>query len=230
MTYLELVQLAIRESGAREEQPSTLVGVTGLALDFKNWVADAWYELQMEHENPPWWFRVLESQTASLLQSQDTLPSLIGMESIDWRTVTCYTTSKTDETPVEFVPYQHWRMEYDTKTYQEGKPKWITETPTGSYKVFPFTDQPYTIRFDGVRSIQTFTADADEPTGLQEQFHRVIAYAAVMRYAMHHEDGAKYADAEKKFRAIYDRLVARQLPPVDIEMGALYGKTFRTGY
>lgn len=53
MNYLQLVQSAMRESGVTttDPEPSTLVGVTGITLKFKEWVQQAWQEFQIENND-----------------------------------------------------------------------------------------------------------------------------------------------------------------------------------
>ena len=53
MNYLQLVQSAMRESGVTttDPEPSTLVGVMGITLKFKEWVQQAWQEFQIENND-----------------------------------------------------------------------------------------------------------------------------------------------------------------------------------
>jgi len=53
MTYLELVRHAMREAGITmtDPEPTTLSGVTGITLKFKNWVKQAWEEMQIENDD-----------------------------------------------------------------------------------------------------------------------------------------------------------------------------------
>lgn len=53
MTFVELVQNAMRESGLTmtSPEPITLTGVTGITLKMKNWVQQAWEELQVENDD-----------------------------------------------------------------------------------------------------------------------------------------------------------------------------------
>lgn len=225
MTYLELVNFAMSRAGVREEAATTLVGAIGLVADFKNWVNDAWYEMQMEKQNPPWWFMMSLDQTLAISASTDSYSVPAGLATLDWRTPTIYTTAKQDETPLCYIPYDEWRGYYDTKTFQEGRPKWITLCPDDTIKLFPVPEQAYTLRYDGVIDPAELSADTDEPANLPDRYHRVIGWAAVMRYAAHHEDGATLMNAENKFRGIYDKLVARQVEQVQTEIGRLYGGT-----
>jgi len=65
MNYLELVQMAMRESGITGEGastttlPTTLSGASGMTARFKKWVADAWWDIQLEQDDDEWrktWF------------------------------------------------------------------------------------------------------------------------------------------------------------------------------
>lgn len=225
MTYLELVNFAMSRAGVREEPAATLVGSIGLVTDFKNWINDAWYEMQLEKQNPPWWFMMSLDQTQAITASTDSYAMPAGLSTIDWRTPTIYTTAKTDETPLCYIPYDVWRLEYDTKTYQEQRPRFITLCPDNTLKLFPVPEQAYTMRFDGVLLPAELSLDGDVPLNLQAEYHRVIAWDAVMRYAAHHEDGAALMNAQNKFRSIYDKMVQRHVEQVQIEVGRLYGNT-----
>jgi hypothetical protein len=61
MTYLELVQTAMKRAKVRSGVPTTLSGAVDAALSFKEYVGDAWRELQ--EETPNWWFRQKLDQT-----------------------------------------------------------------------------------------------------------------------------------------------------------------------
>lgn len=222
MTFLQLVQFAMARAGVRDELPTTLVGADGMDLDFSRWVADAWYELQLEKKNPPWFFRTALDQTLTINASDDDYAMPAGLTTIDWRTVTIYLTAKTDETPVCYIPYYEWRVGLDTRATQEARPRYITERPDGVIQVWPVPDQEYTLRFDGVNELDELTVDTDEPAGLPEEFHRVIAWDAVVRYALHHEDGSMLQNATQQHRTLYDKLNARQLPPVHLSLGHVY--------
>ena len=222
MTFLELVRFAMKRAGVREDLPTTLVGATGIVDDFIDWVNDAWEELQIDREDPPWWFRTLMDQTLAVTTSTDEYSMPAGLETIDWRTVTVYTVAKQDETPVEYIPYNNWRTRFDTITGQAGRPQFITLKPDNSLAMFPVPDQNYTLRFDGVLDLEELTADADVPSGLPAMYHKLLAWDAVRKFAEHHEDGTMLAKAQGRHKRYFKRVLARQLPTMDIEKGVLY--------
>jgi len=224
MTYLQLVQAAIKRSGAREELPSTTVGATGIVADFCTWVADSWEELQLKHEDPPWFWKLHVDQTIALVAGTDNYNLHADHETVWWPTTTVYTVAKTDEVPLKFIEYFYWRSVYDTRTGAQQRPQYITQAPSGVLYVYPVPDQTYTLRFDAVNDLHLFVADATVPESLPEKYHQYLVWDAVARYASHHEDGAKLADATAKTKPYLKRLVNQQVKFIELNSGHLRGK------
>lgn len=206
MTYLELVQKAVRKSGSTVDSPSTVIGQTGLAFLFVEWVQEAWKEIQLERLGL--YFRRDRDLTLSLVASTDeyTLPATL--ESVNTRSLTCHLAGD-NETPLQFHTYDYWRRFVDKYTRQEDKPQYFTFGPHNKLIVWPQPDEAYTIRYEGILLPQEFdyedtagagTSDALEPTNLNSQYHDAIVWQAVMSYAMHFEDGSKLAEARTKFK------------------------------
>ena len=102
MNYLQLVQESITRSGMRTALPSTLAGATDSVADWKAWVQDSWRELQEESTN--WWFRQKLDQTLAISASTDEYSMPANLETLNYRTLTIYTTAKTDESPIKHIP------------------------------------------------------------------------------------------------------------------------------
>jgi hypothetical protein len=228
MNYLQLVQEALTRSGMRTPLPSTLANATDSVVDWKDWVQDSWRELQEESTN--WWFRQRLDQTLAISASTDEYAMPSDLETLNYRTLTIYTTAKTDETPVQHVHYEDWRVYKDTVSSSEGRPTYITERPDGVLQLWPVPDQAYTLRYDGVWDIDTMAVDADTPglnrAGVQllpDRYHWVIVWDAVRRYAEHHQEPEVLARAQAKFLAQHARLAEKSRPPVYIKAGVLTG-------
>jgi hypothetical protein len=220
MDYIGLVQEAVLKSGAREDLPTTVAGATGMLRLFVNWVADAWRGIQLESED--WWFRQLRDQTIALSSGTDEYSLSSQLATINTRTVTLYKQGQgVDELPLGFVDYDDWRMVYDTKVYENARPKCYTITPDNKIAVFPVPDVTYTLRFDAVRAIETLATDTNVPTGLPADYHLMIVWAAVMKYAKHYEDGTKYIEAEEEYKKYQKRAEARQAPRIRIRADQL---------
>ena len=223
MNFLQLVQKTMKRAGVREDVPTTLVGATGIVEDFKDYVADTYRKIQSTAHGERWFFRQALDQSFDLVASQGSYAMPAGMEDINWSTVTLYTDARIDEAPIEWVDYYAWRMGMDTRTVEDTRPQWVAITPQDTIEVFPYPDKVYTFRYDGVRAIDELEVDADEPL-IPERYQWAIIWGAVKRYAKHHEDGAKYADAEDEYRPVFDSLVEHQTPETRLITGQLYGQ------
>jgi hypothetical protein len=237
MTFLQLINAARQRAGVKKAALTTVVAATGMDADLVMWVQDAWRDLQRESEN--WWFRQKLDQTLAMVASTDEYAMPTGLIALNWRTVTCYfTASGTDESNVEYVPYEDWRMAKDTVTSSEGRPIMITEKPDGVLAVWPVPDKIYTIRFDGVYDVDEMTADADTPGDtisggtqlLPDRFHYCIVWDAVARYAAHHQDMSTLERAQKYLKVERGLLSERSAPPVYIKAGQLTGRTNNQRY
>jgi len=233
MTLLEMVNDARKKAHIRQGTISTVAGATGITADLTMWVQDAWEDLQKESLN--WWFRTKIDATTTLSASTDQYAMPADLESINWRTVSIYETVGVDEVPLSFIPYEEWRMRKDLYNTSEARPVLVTERPDTKIHVWPFPDKTYTLRYDGVYAIDAMTDDGDTPGDtisagtqlLPDQYHDVLVWDAVRRYATVHEDGATLERAQKRFLAAHNRLKERHTPEVYIKPGILTG---RKGY
>jgi hypothetical protein len=229
MDFEALVQAVRLRSGARSEDFGTTAGATGINQEMVMWVQDAWRDLQMESRN--WWFRQKLDQTLAISASDDEYDMPAGLETLNYRTVSIYTTAKEDENVLSFVPYEEWRMYKDTVDSGEGRPTMIVERPDGVLQLWPVPDEDYTLRFDGVWGIDEMTADTDEPgttitSGtrlLPVRYEYTIVWDAVRRYAMSESDPETLERAQQHFRAERARLSERQTPPPRVAIGRLTG-------
>lgn len=222
MTYLELVQKAMRRAGVREDLPTTLVGATGIVSDFADYVADTYRKIQTTAHGENWFFRQALDQTITLVVDQDNYSMPSGLCGINLSTVSVYETAKTDERQLHFCDYQEWRMFMDTREVESTQPTTITIDPANTIYVWPQPDKAYTLRFDGILDVDEMTADADEPI-IPEKYQWTIIWGAVMRYAKHHEDGAKLADAMDEYKPELKAMVEHQLPETRVITGHLRG-------
>lgn len=230
MDLQTMAQEALLRSGMRQQHDYNVDSTsTGIGLTFYTAVRDAWRELQEESTN--WWFRQRLDQTLTLNASDDDYTMPTNCETLNYRTVTVYTTAKTDETPVHFVPYEDWRALKDTVTTTAARPRYITERPDGVIQVWPVPDQTYTLRFDAVWDIDDMTADADTPGDtitagtqlLPSRYHWVLVYDAMRRVAQSVGDQTIYAQADERYRTERARLSEKQMPPIYVKPGILTG-------
>lgn len=216
MTLLEIVTEAMAKALVREDAPSTTVSATGIVADFVGYVNDTYRNIQLTAHGERWFFRQSLDLTLSLVASTSEYAMPAGLQTLNWRTVTCYlTTPKEEETPVEYIDYYYWRTYYNTRNMEEGKPQYITVKPDGTLELIPTPDDTYTLHFDGVLSEDTLSGDADTPI-LPVWAQRCLVWGAVQRFAEAHEDGSMLAKANKEYRPYYDSMVNYQTPDVHV--------------
>jgi len=229
LNYLQIVQKALLRAGVRDTTPITLIGATDIVADFAEWAQDSWRELQEESTN--WWFRQKLDQTLTINASDDEYAMPAGLETLNYRTVTLFTTAKEDERHLDWIDYERWRLGRDTRSFAEGPPNQITERPDGVIQIFPVPDKAYTMRFDGVWDIDEMTADVDTPGDtisggtqlLPDRYHFLLVWDTVKRYAEHHGDPDALVKAQTKQTAQHARLTEKQKPPVRVAIGRLTG-------
>lgn len=230
MNFLQLVQKAIRKSGARAEVPSSLTSVTGIQLEFKEFVADAWRLIQMERQD--WYFRQAEQaidiDNVALTDGMRVPTSLIdSANSRSWNFIhlyDVYVRLRNDDTdnpsPIYFVPWNNWQeklgrndlqLEYNDEKDIEGRPQHFTVAPTGELWLNPIPDLEYEMGFIGPTAIQELSADTDTPT-LPEAYHDMIMWKAVMDYGMYHSDVASINRGESHYTAYKKNLDQEYLP------------------
>lgn len=228
MNYLQLVQKAVRKSGAKITVPTTVVGQTGIAGMFVEWVADAWKDIQLERLGIFW--RVDRDVSFNLVASDFEYVVDSDYESINLRSVTCHLSNE-NETPVTWRTYDYYRTQVDRVDRQEGKPQYFTFSPDNLWIFWPTPDDTYTIKYDGIRVVQVFdsedsagagTSDVLQPTGLQSSYHDAIVWQAIMNYALHFEDGSKLSEAQIKFKPYKKYFEERFMPTVTVDTTAMY--------
>ena len=231
MTYLEMVNDAMKKAGVRKTTATTIVSATGIVGDFAMWVEDAWEDLQKESLN--WWFRTKIDDTIAISASTDQYSMPADLETINWRTCSIYETVGVDEVPIRYIPYEQWRMRKDLYSVGEARPVLLTERPDTKIHVWPFPDTSYTLRYDGVYALDVMTADADTPGDtisagsvqlLPTQYHEVLVWDAVRRYATQHEDSATLERSQKRFLTSHNRLKERNTPDLYVKPGILTGR------
>lgn len=248
MTYLELVQEAIKESGASTEVPSTLVGTTGLTDKFKRWVKQAWKKIQLER--PDWYFRgeeqVIQNITSAALNEGVRVPtSLMPSTAVpSWNFVLrydIYIHLQNDATDVptllRYIPWNNWyegygrsdaQLEYNESESETSRPQRFTISPTGEMWINPIPDDTYEIQLFGPKKLQELSVDADEPF-LPENYHEMIVWRAVREYGMYHQDVAVAERARANYIPYKKGLDEEYLPHMTLCVDGFYGGQYR-GY
>ena len=120
------------------------------------------------------------------------------------------------EVPLRFFTWDQFTSSGLDRNQSPGTPQVVTQTDTGEVMFWPAPARTYTCRFSYTKNPQTFSADADVPTGLPSRFHRVIAWAAVMKYALYDEQPALLRRAEQEYSKLMRKMRRDLLPKISI--------------
>lgn len=242
MNFLQLVQKAIRKSGARASVPSSLSSVEGIQLEFKEYVNDAWKEIQMERKD--WYFRAAEQSIdidqLSLTDGMRVPTSLIdAANSRSWNFIHIYDVYirlRGDDTDppsrIYFVPWNNWKdkfgrsniqLEYNDEKNVEGRPQWFTIAPTGELWLSPIptASTNYEMEFFGPTDIQDLSNDSDTPV-LPERYHDMIVWKAAYEFHSYHTDAAGMERARQKYMMYKKLLDEEYLTQITLDPTALY--------
>lgn len=226
MTYLQLFQRAHQESGIAGAQPSAVTGQTGKLLKLVNWVADAWTQIQLERDN--WLFMWKEFTFDTIADTRDYLAADYGITDLhkwDVNSLLIFKTSldTTDQNFLFYEPYRDWRRNnrQGMTARPTDRPQKFTILPNNKLRFEPMSDVAYTIEGEYKRVAQLFTADADVPTNLPDDFHMIIVWQALKFYGFY-EDAPDVLDMAETF---YDNLLVRleedQLPDMSEDFEGL---------
>lgn len=170
MTYLELCQRLVRETGIADSGPTSVVGQTGDLRRVTDWINDAW--LSIQSSRPDWlWMWNYASSTISAGTSVVTLP--VTIESLE--------RVRIEDRDLANVRYDKFAAAY--RSVSEGTPTVWTIRPDGKLIVNAIVDVDTDISYEAYYSPTELSGNIDEP-GMPSRFHMVIVYKALRDYAL----------------------------------------------
>lgn len=226
MNYLELAQMAARESGTVSGTlPSSVANQTGRLLKIVNWVDIAWRHIQ--NKRSAWlWMRADWEGETSAGAARYTAASFNLTRWAEWIVeddiVTLYKKSEgvSDEGVILNLPWREYRRLYDRGEQDSDRPVHYSISPAGEFCLGPKPDAVYVVRGEYRKSPQTLSANADTPE-MPSRFHELIAWYALLLLAEHDEGQFHTAIAMRRYRDMMSELERDQLPRLEITAEAL---------
>lgn len=120
------------------------------------------------------------------------------------------------EIPLQFLSWDSFRSNSLDVNQYPGRPRVVTQTDTGLVTFWPAPARIYTCRFSYARTPQTLASASDTPTNLPDRFHRIIAWGAVMKYALYDEQPALLRRAETEYNKWMNHMRRDLLPKVSV--------------
>jgi len=221
-TFLELVNQTREECGASGPALTSLGGTLSQGtLRIKNWVKNAWLDIQRSHRTWNFMMNTFSFTTTAGVQSYtaSTLSSPIT-DFANWKVdaMRCYRTSIgiADEQVLPFMDWLTFRdvYQFGTNGLAQARPVAYTIDPQKRLLLGQIPDDSYTITGWYYRSPQTLTADSDTPSYIPAEFHEVVVFKAMVKYGMYEAAGEVVARGREESDRVLAALTSDYLPPV----------------
>ena len=215
MTFLELCQRVRQECGIAGTGPSAVSSQVGQLKKVVDWTNDAWRELQLMHDD---WLWKRKDFTLTLSASDNDYSaadaSVTDLGEWDLETFRIYLTSATvsDETFLSRMEYDVWRNVWVIGSQTPSRPNVVAQKPDLHLGFGPVPDATYTVTGQYLQATQQMSADADTPTGLPAEFHMIIVYIAMRKYAASEAAPEVWANAKDEYSRKLRALERKQLP------------------
>lgn len=224
LTFLQLVNRVRRECGVSGGELLTLQsGLTIEQTRFKDWVNDAWNDLQVMREDWLWMRAQFSFETGAGVQNYS-LSDIGATDLGDWQrgSFRCYTTSvgPADEQILPFMEYQTWRNVYlyGTMRTTQTRPVVLTVMPDRTLSTGPVPDGVYTILGEYTRAPVALAADSDAPSTsanpLPERFQMIVVYRAMKAFATFAVAPEIYDRAMREERRLMQQLLSYGVPTI----------------
>ena len=209
-TRLELCQSVCSQSGIANSNAitSTTSGNTNIYADVIRWVDEAYNEIQTRHEK--WNFLHSEFNFTLTNTNNEYTPTTENIRKFDEDNFKIEL-SNGNIVWLSFVPYSYWRSSPMFDQTTSGTPQYVTILPNGNLRFYPTADDDYTIYGNGYTRPDTFSADDDVPV-FPEQYHHLILYKALSKYASYYNSPEMYQDSNAQYMMEIKRMERSELP------------------
>lgn len=201
MNRLELVRRLVYESGATGLAIGSTINQSGDALNYVNWIDDAWLEIQGIQNWPSLW----EQATPTIPTGASTLAQTLSPKRY------VKDSGRIGDADLDYLPWDQFRLEF--KTISDGTPSAWTVRPDRSlaFNAKVTADTVFTV--ERYRMPGRFTANDSTPL-LFEEHHMMIVWRGLMLYGGFDEAGVAYKRGASEY-ALMKRLAAGDLPAME---------------
>lgn len=214
-SFLEVCQMSRQECGMGGAGPTNTTGQTGAMATVVQRTSQAWIDIQ---KSKPYWkfLRAKFTMPLEIDVQEYTVSGTLGaggygLTTVDkWDKQSCwiYLTSTADERRLIYLPYQDFRAQF--RTYPAGRPKFWTEGPDGTILYDKTPDAAYTITKDYWMTPERLVNATDIPA-CPEQFHDLIAWKSVMKFAGSESAVELFNYAKSEYTPMYLQLCIDQM-------------------
>ena len=233
MNYLELCQALAREARGAGTGPSAVTGQVGLHNRIVHWIKDAYVELQNKHVAPSWKW-LMSTWSVNTVAGDDTYAGTdctdtrlsatitrfrrwIPLTDAGYSNVKFYLQSAGvgEESYLLYLPWDYFRDRYKRGTQNNNRPAHFTTDPQNNLVIGPKPDAVYVLSGEYRMAALQLAANSDEPE-IPEDFHMLIVYEAMMKYAASAVAPEVLARANVEGGRLLRQLEADQLPDMEL--------------
>lgn len=128
------------------------------------------------------------------------------------------------EQPLKYIDYSRWSKNFDTNVLTVGTPRLVTEMPSDGARVglYPPPDRPYLLSGYYYKTIPPLVVDKDEPQGLKEKYHPMIAWRALSYYGQYELQANVVQQAATRYAVFKKKFDRESEIPVSLRSAPLY--------
>lgn len=227
MNYLALCRQAVQDcdvSGSGTT-PTTVVSQTGQLKLIVDWVKNAYIEIQNKHTDWRWMRRQFTFNTVNndgiyeYGDCTDVDASAVITRFDRWWaddyefpfTIYAQAAGVAAERDLQYLPWSYFKRMYRRGTQVSGPPAHVSVDDANRLVLGPKPDGIYVVSGEFQRSAQILAADADIPE-MPTQFHMLIVYRAMMKYAGFESAPEVYDTGNAQATMMIRQLEANQKP------------------
>lgn len=226
MTFLELCQKVRQLADIPGTGPSTTAGQTGELKRVVDWVAQAWAEIQLAHDN----WRFMRAQFSVAVGTNYTYftsthagltqfgrwDADINFPFVVWKTAT----GASDESKMKLMDFANFRDTWMIGSHDANRPLFYAIDDSNYVRIGPTAAAGYSIKGYYYKSPTVLSADEDTPA-CPTAYHDAIVYKALEYYGHFEHDPAIIGEAVRNYNRWMAPLERAQLPGVTISAGPI---------
>lgn len=221
MNYLQLVNRARQEGGVSGAALLSLGGTVSQETQrFKDWVNEAWRELQIHCKD--WDFMRSDFSFDTVAAQQTYVAASLSTPLTSFRnwkrdTFRAYTASVGfgDEQILRFEAWDSFRdlYLYGNQRSTTGRPVLFSIKPDKSLVIGPVPDAVYTINGEYFRQATDLVGDTDEP-GITDEYHMLLVWRALRAYGLYESAAEVVVRADGEIKRLMSKIENDQMPEV----------------
>ena len=147
-----------------------------------------------------------------------------GLESIDMDTVRAHYLpndaviyGNNEMYPVLPLAWSRWDADYDLHPFSDTTfPRYISETPQGTYSLYPYPDRQIYLTFEYRRAVTRMVNHNDSPTGLPSRYHEYLLWKATEELADFDKNATLFSRARKHTTKYEHYMFRDEMPSIGI--------------